>query len=226
MKPGECTATGSGRWPNSAQRAVVQLDEGREPRRVAADDRQHEREAVARGAHHRLRAAADADPGADAARLGLRVDVLVRQRRRGCVPCPGDRLLGEQLREQVELLLEQPLVVGEVVAEQRERLGERAAPEDDLGPPAGDRVEGGEALEHPHRVVRAQHGDGGAQADALGAAGDRGQHDLGRRDGEVVAVVLPDPEEVDADRSASTPSSTTLRITCACGSRLARRGRR
>ena len=34
--------------------------------------------------------------------------------------------------------------------------------------------------------------------DALGLRGDRRQHDLGRRDGEVVAVVLADAEEVEA----------------------------
>ena len=52
----------------------------------------------------------------------------------------------------------------------------------------------------PHRVVGAEHGDGGAEPDALGPAGDRGEHDLGRRDREVVAVVLAEAEDVDADR--------------------------
>ena len=33
----------------------------------------------------------------------------------------------------------------------------------------------------------------------VGARGDRGQHDLGRGDGEVVAVVLADAEEVEAE---------------------------
>ena len=36
--------------------------------------------------------------------------------------------------------------------------------------PFDTRVQRGEALEHPHRVVRAQHRDGRAEVDALGAA--------------------------------------------------------
>ena len=59
--------------------------EGREPRRRAADDREHQREPVARGADHRLGAAADADPDRER-RLEMRHDVLVVQRRRGSSP--------------------------------------------------------------------------------------------------------------------------------------------
>ena len=70
--------------------------------------------------------------------LEVRHDVLVVQRGAGRA-LPGDRAALEQLGEQVGLLLEQLLVVGEVVAEQRERLDARAAAEDDLGPAAGDR---------------------------------------------------------------------------------------
>ena len=65
--------------------------------------------------------------------------------------------------------------------------------------PLRDGVEGGELLEDAHRVVGAQHGDGGAEADALGAARDGGEHHLGGRDREVGAVVLADAEEVDPD---------------------------
>ena len=86
----------------------------------------------------------------------------------------------------------------EVVAEQRERLGERAAAEDDLGAAVRRGVERRESLEDAHRVVGAEHRDGGAEADAAGAPGDGREHDLGRGDGEVGAVVLADAEEVDA----------------------------
>ena len=81
--------------------------------------------------------------------------------------------------------------------------------------PLGDRVEGGEALEDPHRIVRAEHGDRGAEPDPLGPAGDRGEHDLRGGDREVVAVVLADAEASTPSRSASTACSTTFRITCA-----------
>ena len=65
--------------------------------------------------------------------------------------------------------------------------------------PPESAVERREALEHPHGVVGAQHGDRRAEVDALGAPGDRGEHDLGRRHGELVAVVLADAEEVEAE---------------------------
>ncbi|BDZ55746.1 hypothetical protein GCM10025870_28190 [Agromyces marinus] len=51
----------------------------------------------------------------------------------------------------------------------------------------------------PHGVVRAQHGDGRAEVDALGATRDRGEHDLGRRDRELVPVVLADAEEIQTE---------------------------
>src|SRR5699024_11452939 len=59
-------------------------------------------------------------------------------------------------------------------------------------------VDGGEALEDADRVVAGEHGDGGAQQDALGAGGDACQHDVGRGDGEVGAMVLADAERVHA----------------------------
>ena len=59
--------------------------------------------------------------------------------------------------------------------------------------------EGGEALVDPDGVVGAEDGDGGAEPDPLGAAGDGREQDLGGADGEVGAVVLADAEEVHAD---------------------------
>ena len=112
---------------------------------------------------------------------------------------PGDRSALEQLGEEVRLLFEEVLVVGQVVAEQRERLDAGASPEDDLCPATGDGVERGVALEHPDRVVRAQHGDGRAEADAVRPRGDRGEHHVGGRHREVVGVVFADAEEVHAD---------------------------
>ena len=146
----------------------------------------------------RLRAAADTDPGREGSVLGVRHDVLVVQRCAG-LALPGDRSALEQLGEEVRLLLEEVLVVGEVVAEQRERLDAGASSEDDLCPATGDGVERGVALEHPDRVVRAQHRDGRAEANPVRTRGDRGEHHVGGRHREVVGVVFADPEEVHAD---------------------------
>ena len=126
------------------------------------------------------------------------MDALVLQRRpQRALPC--HRLFLQHGGEQIELLVEQLLVLLQVEAEQRKRLGEGAAPEDDLGAPVRDRVDGGEALKHADRIVGRQHRHGRAEPDALGAACDRGQHDFRRGDREVRAVVLADADGIDAD---------------------------
>jgi hypothetical protein len=59
---------------------------------------------------------------------------------------PGDPLVAVEAEKQVELLLEQLVVVGDVEAEERERLGVGAAAGGDLCPSSGDEVDGGEVL--------------------------------------------------------------------------------
>ena len=113
------------------------------------------------------------------------------------VPSPRDRLLGLERGEEVELLGEEPVVVVEGEPEEAEGLDERAAAELHLGPSRRHRVEGGEALVDPDRVVRAEHGHPRAEPDPSGLPGDRGQHHVGRRDGVVGAVVLAEAEVVD-----------------------------
>ena len=114
-------------------------------------------------------------------------------------PFPVDGLLGAGLVEELQLLLEQDLVVGQVEAEEREGLDEGAAAQHDLGPAVGDGVDGGEALEDPDGVIGAQDRDGRAEPDVLGPGGRRGEEHLGGGDGEVTAVVLPHAEGVEPD---------------------------
>ena len=90
--PGECTPTGSAGSVELRQRAVVQVDERREAGALAADDREHQRQAVVRGAHHRLRAAADADPRRRAGRTRCAGTPAGRAAARGCCR-PRHRLL-------------------------------------------------------------------------------------------------------------------------------------
>ena len=104
-----------------------------------------------------------------------------------------------QREQELELLLEEVVVVAEVVAEERERLDERAAAGHDLGAAAREQVERREVLEDAHRVVGAEHADGAREPDPLRALGARGEHDGGRRDGEVGPVVLADAEDVEPD---------------------------
>ena len=176
---------------------MEQPGEGCETRWRPADDGEHQREPVVRCAHDRLRASAHADPGRKWSELRVRHDILVGERG-ARVARPGDRAALAQLGEQVDLLFEQLLVVGEVVPEEGERVDARTSSEDDLGPTVGDGVESGEALKHPDRIIRAQHGDCRADVDSARARRDRGQHHVGSRHRPVVGVVLADPEEVHA----------------------------
>ncbi len=114
-------------------------------------------------------------------------------------PFPDDLGLGADLEQKIELLGEQFVVVVEIMAEQRKGFDERAAPGHDLGPAAGDEIEGGELLVDPHRIVGRQHGHRAGQADALGARGRRGQRHGGRRHRVVRPVMLAKPEHVEAD---------------------------
>jgi hypothetical protein len=137
-------------------------------------------------------------PGVETAGLGLREDIGILQRRAHRA-LPGNRLLVEKLHEKLELLLEQLVIILQVISEQRERLGEGAAAQDHLGPALRQCIHCGEPLEHPDRVVRAQHRHAGREPDAGGPAGDAGQDRLGRGDRVLGPVVLADRDDVDAE---------------------------
>src|SRR5882672_12069519 len=85
--------------------------------------------------------------------------------RRTMLARPGYALGSADRQQQPELLLEELVVVVEVVPEERERLDERAAPGHDLRAAVRDQVDLGELLEHAHRIVRAEDGDGARQPD-------------------------------------------------------------
>src|SRR5205085_585083 len=104
-----------------------------------------------------------------------------------------------KLEQPEELLLEEAVVVAELVAEERERLDERAAAGHDLRPAVREQVDGRELLVDADRVVGAEDADGARQADALRARGRGGEDDRGRGDGEVRPVVLADAEDVQPD---------------------------
>src|SRR3984893_6717591 len=181
------------------ERALVDLDQRSEAAGRSADDGEHQGKAVAGGPHHRLRAATDTNPGGKVSFRERRSHVLVYERR-SQLAGPGHRWVREQPRKQVELLLEELLVVGEVEAEQWEGLGQRAATDDELCTAVRHGVERREGGVDPHRVLRAQHGDGSAEPNAFGSAGDGRQHDVRRRVHEIRPVMLADVERIDPDR--------------------------
>ena len=74
----------------------------------------------------------------------------VRGRAKPALPCHPLQFI--ELQEKVELFGEERVVVGEVVAEEREGFDEGAAPGDQLGATAGDEVDGREILEDADRI--------------------------------------------------------------------------
>src|SRR5262249_46450612 len=120
------------RFANLRISAMVKLDIGFEAARIAADDGQHQRQIVMHSAHHRFRTADDADPGPQRSLFDRWIDALVVERRPDGA-LPADRLVAQEMSENIELLLEQPFVVGELVTEQWKRLDEGAAADGDLG---------------------------------------------------------------------------------------------
>jgi hypothetical protein len=120
-------------------------------------------------------------------------------------PGPGHTVLVPEPQQRVELLGVEVVELGDVLAEQREWFGERAAAGDDLGPAVADQVEGGEILIHPYRVQDTQHSCGGRERDTAGRPSDRGVHDRERGDCERAGVVLTIPNTSRPDCSARMP---------------------
>ncbi len=178
------------------RRPAVELDQRHEALGLAADDRQRQRQAERAGAHHGGRRAADRDPHRQRVLDRARVHAGVIQRR-PVASRPRDPLARSDPQQQLELGGEQLVVVLEVVAEKRERLGERPAAGPDLGAPAGQQVDRRKLLEDPHRIVGAEHRDRAREPDPLRLRGGRREYDGGRGDGEVGPVVLADPEHVE-----------------------------
>ena len=129
---------------------AVEVDQRAEARRLAADDRDHERQPERAGADEGLRCSADADPDRERVLQRPGEDALAGERW-PVLSGPGDLHLLADAEQEVELLGEQRVVVGEVEPEQREGLGERAAADDEVDPALGDQIEGRELLEEAHR---------------------------------------------------------------------------
>jgi hypothetical protein len=132
---------------------------------------------------------------------------LCRPRRNGRVlqrrtkaALPGDARGTVELYQEIEFFREHIVVVGKIVAEQRERFGEGATSGNYLGAPAGDEVDGGEILEYPDRIGRAQDRDRAGQANTFGHSRDRRQHHRRRRDRHIQPVMLADGENIEPRR--------------------------
>ena len=147
----------------------------------------------------RLRRAAHADPdleplpGIDRWIHRLVLEPAARLSR------PRHGLLFEQRRQQLETLLEQQLVLLEIESEQRKRLGERPAADDDLGAAAAHGIQRREALVDADGIVRAQHRHRRPDVNLRRASRNRRAEHLRRRNREVLAVMLAEADEGEAD---------------------------
>ncbi|MCY1222809.1 hypothetical protein D9M72_349140 [compost metagenome] len=114
-----------------------------------------------------------------------------------------DLVLHEHLRDQVHGFVDLRLQGGQVVAEGAGFLLGAALAHAKVHAALGQEVEGGDALGHLHRVVhgRRQTDHAVADADALGLAGDEGEHGFRRRHVGVVGQrgVFHAPESVETE---------------------------
>ena len=92
---------------------------------------------------------------------------------------PGNWLAVAQGQQQIKLLGEELVVVGQGVAEQGKGLGERASAYHQLSASIRQQVEGDEVLEHAYRIGRAEHDDGTGELDRCCASGDGRKNDFG-----------------------------------------------
>ena len=101
--------------------------------------------------------------------------------------------------QQVEFFAEEFVVVLEVIAKEREGLGEGSPARHDLRTPIGQKVKSGEILKDPDGIIRAQHRHGAGQSDMAGPHRCGGEDDGRRRDGEIWTVMLTHAKNIEAD---------------------------
>jgi hypothetical protein len=146
-----------------APRLAVKRRQRREPCRLAAYDRDRQRQAERPGACHRLGRAAGRDPDGQGVLQRARVDALSVQWRT-MLALPDRTGVRTDREQEVELLGGERVVVVEVQTEQRKGFDKRAAPGHDLRPSARQQIERRELLIDAHRqagfcLSRAYSGD-------------------------------------------------------------------
>ena len=178
--------------------ATVQVDERREPLRMAADDPIADGQTERAGSRRRLRVATGRNPDVKFARVfGVggrpRQDMGVIQRRAE-LAAPGDELLLIELQEECQFFDVERVAVAEIRAEQWEGFGERAATGNELCATVTQEVNRCELLENTNRVLGAEHCHCTSELDVLGDGCGGSKHDSGGRDRVVGAVVFPESE--------------------------------
>ena len=129
-------------WRNtSAQTGMtIAVYQGREAMGLAADDRDHQRQAEPAGASEGTGCAADTEPNRKRVLERARVDSLPGECRAMLARPVNVRVLAD-VQKQIELSGEERIVVIKLQAIERERFDERAAPRDDPCPPLREQIE-------------------------------------------------------------------------------------
>lgn len=178
--------------------AVVEIGQGGELFRTAANDGNGQVQAQRAGAGEGFRRAANGYP--DRQRVLERPWVYTLASQRGAVFAgPGHVFRLAQLEQQFQFFDKEFVVIAQIVAEEREGFDEGAAPSHDFRAALGDEIKGGEALEDAHGIVGTEHGDGAAEADVFGARRRGSEDDRGRGGNEIRPVVLTQGEDIEAN---------------------------
>src|SRR6267142_2329343 len=134
---------------------AVAIDQRPEAVRLAADDRDHQRQPEGAGANERAGRAADTKPNRQRLLQRTRVNSLPGKRS-AMLARPVDMRVLADVQKQIELFGEKRIVVLEFQAEERKRFDERAAPDNHLRSPFRKKIERRKLLEHANGIGRAQ----------------------------------------------------------------------
>ena len=132
---------------SSAQTSLaVAVDQWPKAVRLAADDRDHQRQSERAGANKGAGCAADTEPNRQRVLQRARINSLPGERRSVLARPVNMRVLAD-VQKQIELLGEERIVVLELQAEERKCFDERAAPGNDLRSSVRKQIERRELLE-------------------------------------------------------------------------------
>ncbi|CDN44391.1 hypothetical protein BN871_EU_00060 [Paenibacillus sp. P22] len=168
--------------------AAIEINQRGESFRHAADDRENDGQAEHACANGGFRVAPGSDPDRQRLLHRPRVHALVVDGR-AMAAWPAHFFRLPDVQQQLQLLVEQLVVIIQAVAEQGERLDERAPPRHDFGTSVRKAVESGKLLVDADGIVRGQNRDGAGQADLLSQGRRSGKHD-GRSAARIIRPVM------------------------------------
>jgi hypothetical protein len=102
-------------------------------------------------------------------------------------------------QQETQLLVKEGIIIPEIETEERVGFGKGTASRHDLRPSFRNQIKGRKFLKNSHWIGGTQHGHRTCEVDPPRSCSSRGEQDNGRRIKELLAVVLPDPEDIETD---------------------------